>query len=132
MGGIWSEEAKYAAWLRVEMAVCDVYARRGKIPADAMARIRQKSRVDVARILEIQKRVKHEMISLLSSLEEQLGDDSRFVHIGLTTNDVWDTATGLQLRDAADLLIAGQERVRAAIRTLALRYKDTLDRKSVV
>src|SRR5687768_9629716 len=126
MGGIWSEEAKYAAWLRVEMAVCDVYARRGKIPADAMARIRQKSRVDVARILEIQKRVKHEMISLLSSLEEQLGDDSRFVHIGLTTNDVWDTATGLQLRDAADLLIAGQERVRAAIRTLALRYKDTL------
>ncbi|MEX2145931.1 MAG: adenylosuccinate lyase [Candidatus Rokuibacteriota bacterium] len=126
MGGIWSEEAKYAAWLRVELAVCDVYARRGKIPAEAMARIRAKSRVDVGRILEIQKRVKHEMISLLSSLEEQLGDDSRFVHIGLTTNDVWDTATGLQLRDAADLLIAGQERVRAAIRALALRYKDTL------
>ncbi len=126
MGAIWSEEAKYAAWLRVELAVCDVYARRGKIPADAMARIRQKSRVDVGRILEIQKRVKHEMISLLSSLEEQLGDDSRFVHIGLTTNDVWDTATGLQLRDAADLLIAGQERVRAASRALALRYKDTL------
>ena len=66
------------------------------------------------------------MISLLSSLEEQLGDDSRFVHIGLTTNDVWDTATGLQLRAAADLLTAGQERLRAAIRTLALRYKDTL------
>jgi adenylosuccinate lyase len=126
MGAIWSEEAKYAAWLRVEVAVCDVYARRGRIPADAMARIRQKSKVDVARILEIQKRVKHEMISLLTSLEEQLGDDSRFVHIGLTTNDVWDTATGLQLRDAADLLMAGQERLRAAIRSLALRYKDTL------
>src|SRR5687767_1371958 len=126
MGAIWSEEAKYAAWLRVELAVCDVYARRGKIPADAMARIRQKSRVDVARILEIQKRVKHEMISLLTSLEEQLGTDSRFVHIGLTTSDVWDTATGLQLRDAADLLIAGQERLRAALRTLALRYRDTL------
>jgi adenylosuccinate lyase len=126
MGAIWSEEAKYAAWLRVELAVCEVYARRGRIPADAMARIREKSRVDVARILSIQERVKHEMISLLTSLEEQLGDDSRFVHIGLTTNDVWDTATGLQLRDAADLLIAGQERVRAAIRALALRYKDTL------
>ena len=126
MGAIWSEEAKYAAWLRVELAVCEVYARRGRIPADAMARIRQKSKVDVARILAIQQRVKHEMISLLSSLEEQLGDDSRFVHIGLTTNDVWDTATGLQLRAAADLLTAGQERLRAAIRTLALRYKDTL------
>jgi adenylosuccinate lyase len=126
MGRIWSEEAKYAAWLRVELAVCEVYARRGRIPPDAMARIREKSRVDVARILRIQDRVKHEMISLLTSLEEQLGDDSRFVHIGLTTNDVWDTATGLQLRDATDLLMAGQERLRAAIRTLALRYKDTL------
>ena len=70
------------------------------------------ARVDIARILEIQRRVKHEMIALLTSLEEQLGADSRFVHIGLTTNDVWDTATALQLRDAADLLIAGQERLR--------------------
>ena len=59
MGAIWSEEAKYAAWLRVELAVCEVYARRGRIPADAMARIRQKSKVDVARILAIQQRVKH-------------------------------------------------------------------------
>src|SRR5688500_2563213 len=130
MGRIWSEEAKYAAWLRVELAVCEVYARRGRIPPDAMARIREKSRVDVARILRIQDRVKHEMISLLTSLEEQLGDDSRFVHIGLTTNDVWDTATGLQLRDAADLLVAGQERLRAALRTLALRDKDTLPGRS--
>src|SRR5687768_12596644 len=125
MGRIWSEEAKYGAWLKVEIAVCEAYARQGRIPQAALDRIRA-TRVDVPRILDIQQKVKHEMIALLTSLEEQLGDDSRFVHIGLTTNDVWDTATGLQLRDAADLLIAGQERVRAAIRTLALRYKDTL------
>ena len=126
MGRIWSEQAKYEAWLRVELAVCEAFARRGRIPADAMARIRERSRVDVARILEIQARVKHEMIALLTSLEEQLGADSRFVHIGLTSSDVWDTATALQLRDAADLLIAGQERLRAAVRALALRHKDTL------
>ena len=66
------------------------------------------------------------MIALLTSLEEQLGPDSRFVHIGLTTNDVWDTATALQLRDAADLLIAGQERLRTALATLARRHRDTL------
>src|SRR5947207_6219310 len=66
------------------------------------------------------------MIALLTSLEEQLGPDSRFIHIGLTTNDVWDTATALQLRDAADLLIAGQERLRKALGELALRHKDTL------
>jgi adenylosuccinate lyase len=125
MGSIWSEAAKYRAWLRVEVAVCEAYARRGRIPADALTRIRA-ARVDVDRILDIQRRVKHEMIALLTSLEEQLGADSRFVHVGLTTNDVWDTATGLQLRDAADLLLAGQQRLREALRALALKYRDTL------
>src|SRR5947209_4232820 len=126
MGRIWSEESKYQAWLRVELAVCEAYARQGRIPADAMARIRQKARVDIVRILAIQERVKHEMIALLTSLEEQVGEDSRFIHIGLTTNDVWDTATALQLRDAADLLIAGQERLRQVLGDLAVRHKDTL------
>src|SRR5947207_10842498 len=125
MGRIWSEAAKYQAWLRVEIAVCEAYARRGRIPAEPMARIRA-TRVEVDRILEIQRRVKHEMISLLTSLEEQLGADSRFVHMGLTTSDVWDTATALQLRDAVDLLLAGQERLRQALRGLALTHRDTL------
>src|SRR5437899_1023546 len=126
MGRLWSEESKYGAWLRVELAVCDAYTRRGRIPPDAMARIRRTARVDIARILAIQERVKHEMIALLTSLEEQLGPDSRFVHIGLTTSDVWDTALALQLRDAADLLLAGQARLQDALRALALRHKDTL------
>ena len=120
MGRIWSEESKYAAWLRVELAVCEAWARRGRIPADAMARIASTVRVDIARILEIQLRVKHEMIALLPTLEEQLGADSRVVHIGLTTTDVWDTSLALPLRDAADLLIAGQERLRGALREVAL------------
>src|SRR5206468_1692583 len=125
MGRIWSEAAKYQAWLRVEVAVCEAYARRGRIPAAVMPRIRA-GRVDIDRILAIQQRVKHEMIALLTSLEEQLGDDSRFVHIGLTTNDVWDTATALQLRAAVDLLIAGQQRLQRALGTLAVLHKDTL------
>jgi adenylosuccinate lyase len=125
MGAIWSEAAKYQAWLRVEVAVCEGYARRGRIPAEALSRIRA-TRVDIDRILAIQGRVKHEMIALLTSLEEQLGSDSRFVHIGLTTNDVWDTATALQLCAAADLLIAGQERLRTALGALARKHRDTL------
>ncbi len=125
MGRIWSEEAKYEAWLRVEVAACEALARRGRIPAEAMTRIR-KTRIDVGRILDIQKRVKHEVIAFLTSLEEQLGGDSRFVHVGLTSSDVWDTALALQLRDASDLLIAGQERLREALRGLALHHKDTL------
>jgi len=125
MGRLWSDEAKYRAWLRVEVEVCEAYARRGRIPAAVMAKIRA-ARIDVSRIQEIQRRVKHEMIALLTSLEEQLGADSRFVHIGLTSNDVWDTATGLQLREASDLLLAGQQRLRAALAALARRHKDTL------
>src|SRR5438093_4982446 len=126
MGRVWSEESKYQAWLRVEMAVCEAYAKRGRIHANVMARIRQKARVDVGRILAIQERVKHELIALLTSLDEQLGEDSRFVHIGLTTSDVWDTATALQLRDAADLLIAGQQRLQRALGALAVQHKETL------
>lgn len=126
MGRIWSDEAKYATWLRVEMAVCEAYGRRGRIPPDAMTRIRARARVDIARVREILTRVKHEMIAMLTNLEEYLGEDSRFVHMGLTSMDVWDTALGLQLRDAAELLIAGEERLRRALRALALRHKDTL------
>src|SRR5215467_6482202 len=125
MGRIWSEAAKYQAWLRVEIAACEAYARRGRIPVAVVPRIRA-LRVDIDRILAIQQKVKHEMIALLTSLEEQLGDDSRFVHIGLTTNDVWDTATALQLRDAMDVLLQGQERLRRALATLATRHKHTL------
>src|SRR5204863_2227967 len=91
----------------------------------AMGRIR-KARVDIARILAIQERVKHVMIALLTSLEEQLGEDSRFVHISLTTNDVWDTATALQLRAAVDLLIAGQQNLQRALGALSVQHKDTL------
>ena len=126
MGRVWTEEEKYATWLRVELAVCEAYARRGRIPSDALARIRARARIDVARIQEIQARVKHEMIALLTSLEEELGVDSRFVHQGLTSNDVWDTALALQLSRAAELLIVGQERLRTALAALARRYKDTV------
>ncbi len=126
MGRLWSEEGKYATWLRVELAVCDAYARRGRIPADALGRIRARARVDLPRIQELQLRVKHEMIALLTSLEEQLGADSRFVHMGLTSNDVWDTALALQLGQAAELLLAGQQRLRAAVGALARRHKDTV------
>ncbi|PYN31520.1 MAG: adenylosuccinate lyase, partial [Candidatus Rokuibacteriota bacterium] len=87
MGRLWTEEFKYGAWLRVELVVCEAYTRCGRIPPDAMARIRQKARVDITRILAIQERAKHEMIALLTSLEEQVGSDSRFIHIGLTTSD---------------------------------------------
>jgi len=126
MGAVWSQATKYAAWLRVELAVCEVYARRGHIPPGALARITAQARVNPARIDAIEARVRHDVIAFLTNLEETLGADSRYVHVGLTSSDVVDTALALQLQQASDLLIAGVEHLRVALRELALKHKDTL------
>jgi adenylosuccinate lyase len=126
MAAVWTPEAKYEAWLRVELAVCDVYAKRGLIPQDALARIRARARVSAARIDEIEATTRHDVIAFLTNLEEALGSDSRYVHMGLTSSDVVDTAQALLLQRASDLLLAGLERYRAALRTLALRHRETL------
>jgi adenylosuccinate lyase len=125
MARIWSQDARYEAWLRVELAVCEVYARRGLIPADALGRIKARAKISAARIDEIEATTRHDVIAFLTNLEESLGADSRYVHLGMTSSDVVDTALALQLQQASELLLGGLERFRGALRTLALRYKDT-------
>ncbi len=126
MARLWSQDAKYEAWLRVELAVCEVYAKRGIIPVDALGRIKAKARVDAARIDEIEARTRHDVIAFLTNLEESIGADSRHVHIGMTSSDVLDTALALQLQLACEVLQGDLERFRGALRTLALRHKGTL------
>jgi adenylosuccinate lyase len=126
MARLWSQEAKYDAWLKVELAVCEVYAKRGIIPAEALGRIKAGARVDAARIDEIESRTRHDVIAFLTNLEESLGADSRYVHIGMTSSDVLDTALALQLQQACDVLLADLERFRRALRALALAHKDTV------
>jgi adenylosuccinate lyase len=126
MARLWSQEAKYDAWLKVELAVCEVYAKRGVIPVDALARIKAGARVDAARIDEIEAKTRHDVIAFLTNLEESIGADSRYVHIGMTSSDVLDTALALQLQQACDVLLADLERFRAALRALALAHKDTI------
>src|SRR5882762_8904813 len=126
MARIWSQEAKYEAWLKVELAVCEVYAKRGLIPSEALGRIKAAARVSAARIDEIEATTRHDVIAFLTNLEESIGADSRYVHIGMTSSDVVDTAQALQLVAASDLLLAGLERFRAALRALALRHKETI------
>jgi len=126
MARLWSQDAKYDAWLKVELAVCEVYAKRGVIPADALGRIKAKARVDAARIDEIEARTRHDVIAFLTNLEESIGADSRYVHVGMTSSDVLDTALALQLQQACDVLLADLERFRRALRALALAHKGTL------
>jgi adenylosuccinate lyase len=126
MARIWSQEAKYEHWLRVELAVCEVYARRGVIPGDAVNRIKARAKVDPHRIDEIELTTRHDVIAFLTNLEESIGADSRYVHVGMTSSDVLDSALALQLQQASALLLAGLERLRAALRALALAHKSTL------
>jgi len=126
MARIWSPETKYDNWLRVELAVCEVYAGRGVIPGDALNRIKARAKIDPQRIDEIEATTRHDVIAFLTNLEEAIGADSRFVHIGMTSSDVLDTALALQLQQACEILLADLERFRAAVRALALAHRTTL------
>ncbi|MDP7571551.1 MAG: lyase family protein, partial [Myxococcota bacterium] len=117
---IWSDEGRYRRWLDVEIAVCEVRGERGEIPADAVHSIREKASFDVARIAEIEGEVRHDVIAFLTNVAEHVGPDARWVHFGMTSSDVLDTALALQIRDAGALLREGVTRVAEVLRRRAL------------
>ena len=125
MARIWSEENRFAKWLEIEILATEALAGMGKVPGDAPARIRQNARIDVSRIREIEREVHHEVIAFLRCLAESIGDDSRFVHVGMTSSDVMDTGFSLQLKDASELLLEDVRQLLAVLREQAFRYKDT-------
>jgi adenylosuccinate lyase len=125
MSEIWSEEGKYRRWLEVELAVCEVQCERGLIPRDALDTIRAKASVDPARIDEIEREVRHDVIAFLTNVAENVGPDSRWIHYGMTSSDVLDTALALQIRDSGRLVEAGVLRVLAALEARALEFKHT-------
>ncbi|WP_308388410.1 adenylosuccinate lyase [Acidithiobacillus sp. AMEEHan] len=126
MGVLWTQEAKYDAWLKVELAACRALAAKGEIPAEDLAEIEGKAKFDVARIDTIEKEVKHDVIAFLTSVAEFVGPSSRFIHKGLTSSDVVDTGFALQLRAAGKLLLTGLQRLDQALVRLAWKYKDTV------
>ncbi|MBI4169447.1 MAG: adenylosuccinate lyase [Acidobacteria bacterium] len=126
MGRVWEDERKLQRWLDVELAVCDALASRGQIPRQAAATIRAKARFDVARVRDIEATVQHDVIAFLTNVAENVGPDARYIHLGLTSNDIVDTAQALQMVEAADLLIKGLEGLAAAIEKRAFEHKDTV------
>jgi adenylosuccinate lyase len=125
MKAIWTDEGRYRRWLDVELAVCEEQAARGLIPADALADIRARAAVDPERVAEIEARVRHDVIAFLTCVAEKVGPAARFVHYGMTSSDVIDTATALQIRDAGVLLREGVARVSAVLRARALEFRHT-------
>lgn len=125
MGAIWSDQHKINRWLDVEKAVCEAWARRGVIPADAMEAIRNAS-CDLERMREIERETDHDLIAFLRATGETVGDAQRYIHLGLTSSDVIDTAMALQVVDAADLILKRLDTLIDAVGEQALRHRQTL------
>jgi len=115
MGALWSDQARFERMLEVEVAVCRAQVRRGLVPASALGSIEAKARVDVERIAEIEQTTDHDVIAFVSQVAETVGPDGRFLHLGLTSSDVVDTALALQLRAAGERLLAGADRLTIAL-----------------
>ncbi len=126
MGAIWTDQHKYAAWLKVELAACRAWHRLGKIPAQALKEIEERAACEPARVDEIERETRHDVIAFLTNVAEHVGASSRFIHLGLTSSDVLDTAYALQLRDSADLILAALDRLLAALKKRALEHRDTI------
>ena len=125
MARIWEDESKFRRWLEVELATCDALAKAGQIPKEAAATIRSKARFEVGRIREIEATVQHDVIAFLTNVAEHVGPDARYVHLGLTSNDVVDTAQALQITEAIDLLLDDWKELLAAIEKRAFEHKDS-------
>ncbi|MCL0081636.1 adenylosuccinate lyase [Dehalococcoidia bacterium] len=125
MKRVWSEKNKFDKWLQVEIAVCEAWAEIGRIPKEDIPKIK-KACLDLARMDEILKVTRHDMTAFLNALAETLGEESRFIHLGLTSSDVIDTALGLQLVEAISILEKGLSDLTSVIREQAIRYKHTI------
>ncbi len=125
MKQVWSDENKYQKWLQVELAVCEAWTEEGVIPPEDMEKLRHATS-DPQVMADTLKRTKHDVTAFLKSVTVGLGPEGRWIHLGLTSNDMWDTATNLQLLEAADILLEDIDALRAAVKEKALAHKLTL------
>ena len=126
MAAIWEPENRFRIWLEVEIAACEAWNKLGRIPDDALELIRERADFDVARIDEVEEEVKHDVIAFLTAVGEKIGPQSRYVHMGMTSSDVLDTSFGVQLVQAADLILKGIEEARDAVRAKAFEHRGTV------
>ncbi|MEW5762137.1 MAG: adenylosuccinate lyase [Bacillota bacterium] len=126
MKAIWSDENRFATMLEVEILACEAWAELGKIPREAARAVRERARFDIDRINEIEKTTRHDVIAFLTNVAEYVGEEARYVHMGLTSSDVLDTALAVRMRDAGNLLLRRLERLREVLLEQAQRHRYTL------
>jgi adenylosuccinate lyase len=125
MASLWTDEAKFQKWLEIEVAACEAWAKLGEIPSAAVQKIKKKASFSVDKILELEKVVKHDVIAFVTCVAESIGEEGRYLHIGLTSSDVVDTAFAAQLKQASDLLIKDLEELLKVIKKKAFEHKET-------
>jgi adenylosuccinate lyase len=123
MAAIWSEERKFALWLEIEVLAAEALAERGEVPKGAVEKLRALEPPEVARIRELERTSQHEVIAFLSAAAEKGGDPVRFLHLGMTSSDVMDTAYAVQMKESADRLLAGLDRLLDVVKSQAERYR---------
>jgi len=126
MGRIWETENRFAKWLEVEIAACEAMGEEGVVPKKAVKNIKKKARFDVARILEIEEKTKHDVIAFLTNVEEYVGPDSRFIHMGLTSSDILDTSFAMLLKEAMALIIEDVKGFMTVLKERAFEHKNTV------
>lgn len=126
IGDIWSEENKLRNWLKIEIAACEAWAGLGKIPLEAVEIIKEKAGFDIQRVKEIEAEVHHDVIAFLTNVAEYVGDESKYIHLGMTSSDVLDTGLALQMRDSADLILEKLKELQKAVKGKAVEHKYTL------
>jgi adenylosuccinate lyase len=125
MGAIWSDENRYQKWLDIELAVCEAWEKLGRIPPSSLRRIKEKAAFSVRRIEEIEKTVKHDVIAFLEAVGEHVGEEARFIHMGLTSYDIVDTALSLLIKESLEKVRQDTQNLRDTIKEQALRHKMT-------
>lgn len=126
IGAIWSNANKFKKWLQVELCVCEAQAEYGNIPKHALEIIKQKANFNVKRISEIEQEVKHDVIAFLTNVGEYIGKESRYIHLGMTSSDLLDTAFALLMREAGAIILDDLTRLREEIKKKARQYKNTV------
>jgi adenylosuccinate lyase len=126
MGKIWGEENKFSIWLEIEILACEAQAQLGVVPPEAVAVIREKARFEIARIDEIEQEVKHDVIAFLTNVGEHVGPESRYIHLGMTSSDVLDTALAVQMKQSGELILRDLEGLRDILARRAREFKMTV------
>jgi len=126
MAKVWSEESKFQKMLEVELCVCEAWQKLGKIPKKSLLVIKQKAKIDIEKIKELEAKTRHDVVAFVNNLSDSVGKEAKYIHVGLTSNDVLDTAQGLQLAEAFDILLAGVNKLLLVLAKVAKKNKNTV------